>query len=104
MGLKLIQIKYYAQSWDPKQNTRKVPENFVVDCMGAKIPLDNEVKSLGVWLDPNMTFGHHDDKLCPKLNGTLMFLSRTKKQLDFKSRLLLINALIFSHLNYFPTI
>jgi hypothetical protein len=38
--------------------------------MGAKIPLDNEVESLGVWLDPNMTFGHHVDKLCSKLDGT----------------------------------
>ena len=33
-----------------------------------------------------------------------MFLSRTKKKLNFESRQLVINALIFSHLNYCPTI
>ena len=33
-----------------------------------------------------------------------MFFSRTKKKLDLKSRLRVINALIFSHLNYCPTI
>ena len=103
-GLKVNTDKTQCIILGSKANTRRVPENFVVDCMGTKISLDNEVKSLGVWFDPNLTFGLHVDKLCSKLNGTLMVLSRTKKKLDFKSRLLVINALIFSHLNYCPTI
>ena len=103
-GLKVNANKTQCIILGSKANTRRVPENFVVDCMDAKIPLDNRVKSLGVWFDPNMTFEHHVGMLCSKLNGTLMFLSKTKRQLDFKSRLLVINALIFSHLNYCPTI
>ena len=103
-GLKVNTNKTQCIILGSKANTRKVPADFIIDCVGAKISLDNRVKTLGVWFDPNMTFEHHVEKLCSKLNGTLMFLSRTKKQLDFESRLLVINALIFSHLNYCPTI
>lgn len=60
--------------------------------MGAKISLDNRIKILGVLRDPNMTFGHQDEKLCSKFYGTRMFLSQTKKSPDFKSRLLVING------------
>ena len=103
-GLKVNADKTKCIILGSKANTSKVPDSFVVDCGGAKIPLADCVKSLGVFLDPNMTFKHHVEKLCSRLNGTLMFLNRTKQQLDFESRLLVINALIFSHLNYCPTI
>ena len=43
---------------------------------------------------------HHIKSLCSRLNGTLSYLNRVKNTLDQKSRILLINALIFSHLNY----
>jgi hypothetical protein len=103
-GLKVNAHKTQCIMLGSPANTRKVPDNFVVDCSGAKIPLEDRVINLGVWFDPNMTFKHHVDQLCTKLNGTLMFLSRTKTYLDFESRLLVINALIFSRLNYCPTI
>jgi hypothetical protein len=103
-GLKVNADKTKCIILGSKTNTARVPDHFVIDCLGAKIPLANSVKSLGVWFDPNMTFKPHVEKLCSRLNGRLMLLNRTKKQLDFKSRLLVINALIFSHLNYCPTI
>jgi retron-type reverse transcriptase len=103
-GLKINAEKNQCIILGSKANTSKVPDNFAVDFRGEKISPANYVKSLGVFLDPNMTFKHHTEKLCSRLNGTLMFLNRTKQQLDFESRLLVINALIFSHLNYCPTI
>lgn len=47
---------------------------------------------------------HHVETLCPRLNGTLMFLNGTKKQPDFKYMLLVLNTLIFLHLINCPTI
>ena len=42
---------------------------------------------------------------CPRYsNGTLSYLNRVKNTLDQKFRILLINALIFSHLNYCSSI
>ena len=43
---------------------------------------------------------HHIKSLCSRLDGTLSYLNGVKNTLDQKSRILLINALIFSHLNY----
>ena len=47
---------------------------------------------------------HHIKSLCSRLNGTLSYLNRVKNTLDQKSRMLIINALIFSHLNYCSSI
>ena len=47
------------------------------------------------------TVRHMEDKV---KNGTLSYLNRVKNTLDQKSRIPLINALIFSHLNYCSSI
>ena len=51
-----------------------------------------------------LSFEHHIKSLCSRLNGTLSYLNRVKNTLDQKSRILLINTLIFSHLNYCSSI
>ena len=67
---------------------------------------------LGVTIDSKMTLENHlrsvsraaSQWLCSRLNGTLSYLNRVKNILDQKSRILQINALIFSHLNYCSSI
>ena len=49
--------------------------------------------------DSRLSLEHHIKSLCSRLNGTLPYLNRVKNTLDQKSRILLINALTFSHLN-----
>ena len=51
-----------------------------------------------------LSFEHHIKSLCSRLNGTLSYINRIKDTLDQKSRVLLINALTFSHQNYFSSI
>ena len=46
-----------------------------------------------------LSFEHHIKSLYSQLNRTLSYLNKVKNPLDKKSRILLINALIFSHLN-----
>ena len=50
------------------------------------------------------SFEHHIKSLCSRLNETLSYLNRVKNMLDQKSRILLINALIVSHLHYCSSI
>ena len=50
------------------------------------------------------SFEHHIKSLCSRLNGSLSYINRIKNTLDEKSRILLINALIFSRLCYCSSI
>ena len=66
--------------------------------------MEDKVKNLGVILDSRLSFEHDIKSLCSRLNGTLFYLNRVKNTHDQKSRILLINSLIFSHLNYCSSI
>ena len=66
--------------------------------------MEHKVKNQGMIFDCRLSFEHHIKSLCSRLNGTLSYLNREKNTLDQKSRILLINALIFSHLSYCSSI
>ena len=66
--------------------------------------MEDKVKNLWVIFDSRLSFEHHIKSLCSQLNGTLSYLNKVKNTLDQKSRIPLINALIFSHLNYCSSI
>ena len=66
--------------------------------------MEDKVKHLEVIFDSRLSFEHHIKSLCSRLNRTLSYLNRVKNMLDKKSRILLINVLIFSHLNYSSSI
>ena len=82
----------------PKFNKRT--ETFQITIDDTVRHMEDKVKYLGVIFDSRLSFEHHIKSLCSRLNGTLSYLNRVKNTLYQKSRILLINALIFSHLNY----
>ena len=81
-------------------NFNKRTETFKIIIGDTVRHMEDKVKNLGVIFDSRLSFEHHIKSLCSRLNGTLSYLNRDKNTLDQKSRILLINALIFSHLNY----
>ena len=81
-------------------NAVKQTEKFFLTFNEVDIYSSNTVKNLGVWFDQNMKFDIHVNKLCRKLNGTLLFLHNVKRYLNEKLRLMLIDALVFSMINY----
>ena len=81
-------------------NFNKRTETFQITIDDTIRHMEDKVKNLGVIFDSRLSFEHHIKSLCSRLNGTLSYLNRVKNTLDQKSRILLINALIFSHLNY----
>ncbi len=83
-----------------KHNTCNIPDDITISFDGKSIPISEKVKSLGIWLDKNLTFVHQINTMRSKLNGTLICLNKTKHNLNNKSLLLTVYALIFSNVNY----
>ena len=81
-------------------NFNKRTETFQITIDDTVRHMEDKVNNLGVIFDSRLSFEYHIKSLCSRLNGTLSYLNRVKNMLDQKSRILLINALIFSHLNY----
>ena len=87
----------------PKFNKWTATFQMTID--GTVRHIEDKVENLRVIFDSRLSFEHHIKSLCSRLNGTLSYLNRVKNTLDQKSWiLLLINALIFSHLNYCSSI
>lgn len=83
------------------QTLRKaVPVNFSIWIGKSDILLEDKIISLEVWFDPDLSSKHHVTSLCSKTNRTLLFLNSVNKELDFKSKLLIVHALDFSHIHY----
>ena len=85
-------------------NFNKRTETFQIRIDDTVRHIQDKVKNMGVIFDSHLSFEHHIKSLCSRLNGTLSYLNRVKNTLDQKSRILQINALIFSHLNYCSSI
>ena len=66
--------------------------------------MEDKVRNLRVIIDKCLSLEYHIKWLCSRLNGTISYLNRVNKTLDEKFRIFLINALIFSHLNYCSSI
>ncbi len=99
-GLKVNASKTQSIIIGSAFHLKNIPNNFQIVFEGSKLPLENKVKSLGVWFDTKLNFEHHIDTLCRKINGTLRYVHSRKSLLDEKSRLLIIQALIFSKIDY----
>ena len=59
-----------------------------------------ELKILGIYIDCNMTWNTHTQKLRNKTIGIVRHLHRVNKLLPMKSKLKLYDSLVASHLNY----
>ena len=68
------------------------------------INMENKVKNRGMIFDSRLSFEHHIKSLCSRFYDTLSYLNRVKNTLDQKSRIFLINVLMFSCLNYCSSI
>ena len=102
MVWKWIQIKLDAFFF-ATPNFNKRTETFQITIDNTVRQMNDKVTNLGVMFDSGLSFEHHIKSLCSRLNGTLSYLNRVKNTLHQKSRILLINALIFS-LNYYSSI
>ena len=87
----------------PKFSKRS--ETFQITIDDTVRHVEDKVKNLVVIITVVFLLSITSNQCASSLsNGILSYLNRVKNILDQKSRILLINALIFSHLNYCSSI
>ena len=78
----------------------QIPPNTIIDCDGDIIHPSNYVKNLGVYIDKYMLFDVHINELTKKVMGILMFINRISQNLDKSTRIIVVQSLVLSLINY----
>ena len=81
-----------------------LPDGETLKLNNVNIPCEQNVKLLGVTLDHKLNFGKHICDLAAKAGAQLSALTRMKRFLDEKSKLLVVKTFILSHFRYCPII
>ena len=93
------------QQWYNQLTSSRTIYIGVSICINICIYMEDKVKNLGVIFDSRLSFEDRIKPLCSSLNGTLsIYLHSFKNTLDQKSNIILVNALIFSHLSFYSLI
>ena len=83
-----------------KCNLSRIPENITLNFNNITLIPSKSVKNLGVFMDCNMTFSIHIDELRKKVTGTLLYLNRVCDKFDSDCRVMVVQSLVMSVLNY----
>ena len=83
-----------------RQNIAGIPNDTTISFDGNSITPSLNVKNLGIYMDRYMSFDIHVDKLHKQVMGILMYVNRIKDSLPYSTRLLVIQALVISIMNY----
>ena len=99
-GLKVNPQKTQAIFIGSRQNIAKIPSDLRINFDGVLIEPSKSVKNLGVIFDNYMTFENHIKDLHRKTIGSLVFLNHLKHKIDRDTRIMLIQSLALSTMNY----
>ena len=75
-----------------------VPNSIQID--NTPIIFVTHTKFLGIWIDKDLTWTIHTDKVALKIQCNSHMLLRTKRQLSLHAKKILYFAQIYSHINY----
>ncbi len=82
----------------------KISDNTTIRAVEASILSSRCVKNLGLHFDSYMSFDVHVTEMSKKVSGTLMYLYRIQDLLSKEARLIAVETLALSHINYGITI
>ena len=99
-GLLLNENKTQCIFFGTWQYINRIPENIRILFNNHELVPRKDVKNLGVHMDSCMTFSKHINELQNKLMGTLLFLNRITKRFNQECRIMVVQSLILSVLNY----
>lgn len=77
-----------------------IPNNVTIKCGNEEIKISNHVKNLGLHMDKHMTYSVHIDEISRKVSGILVYLNRIKDHFEKCTRILIIQSLVLSVINY----
>ena len=83
-----------------RQNIARIPNNVHLNFEGNKIVPSLSVKNLGVHFDRFMAFDIHIEAMRKKVMGILFYLNRIKNNIPLTTRILVIQSLSLSIINY----
>ena len=87
-----------------RQLMAKLPCNLSICVNDSIIKPTTSVKNLGVYFDTYMTFEKHITEMSKKAIGTIMYVNRIKDNFDKATRVIVIQSLVLSIINYCNTI
>ena len=99
-GLLLNSAKTQCIFIGNKQLTKRIPQNITIELNETKIVPCKCVKNLGIYMDNHMSFEKHVTELNKKVTGILIYLNRVKDNFDKASRILTVQSLALSPINY----
>ena len=82
------------------QNRTQSYKDLEINVNGSPIKQTNNIKFLGLLIDPHLSWKDHINHLCNKLSRIVGVLYRVRFQLPSKILLTLYNSLIFSAISY----
>ena len=83
-----------------KSSRKNVNFNFTVQFGNTEVLPVQSAKILGVYLDPNLTWEHHVAMITRRCYGILIGLARMQRRIPRETKRLLVEALVFPHLQY----
>ena len=99
-GLLLNESKTQIIFFGSRQYISRIPENISIKFNDITLVPSQKVKNLGVIMDSNMTFNAHIDELHKKVIGTLLYLNRVCDRFQPDCRIMVVQSLVLSVLNY----
>ena len=82
----------------------KIPSDTSVKVDDVSILPSLSLKNLGVFFDRHMSFDVHITEMSRKVSGILMYINRIQNSLSKEARLIAVQTLALSHLNYAITV
>ena len=82
----------------------RIPNNTIIHVNDTQIKPSDSVKNLGLLFDKYMLFDIHITELTKKTFGILMYINRIRNLLSNKARIIVIQTLVLSLINYGMTV
>ncbi len=100
----MLNSKITSASLGTRALIPRTPENATINAGDASIQPSHSVKILRVYFDRYMSFDVHVTEMSKNVSGTLMYINRILDLLSREARLIVLQTLALSHLNYGITV
>ena len=99
-GLNVNENKTQCMFVGSRQLISFISPNTVIEFGNTAITPSKSVKNLGVFMDQYMLFDIRINHISSKINGSLRYLNRIKESFDKESRIIVVQSLVLSIINY----
>ena len=99
-GLNVNEGKTQCMFVGSRQLISLIPPDLTINFGNTTITPLKSVKNLGVYMDQYLLYDVHVNHISRKVNGILMFLNRIKDNFEKSARIIVVQSLVLSIINY----